>query len=135
MKKALILILNLILISTLTLFGVACSGGIKYTDELVIDEEMFRGKNGDVEDYVLIWVDVEEGRYDASFEYGYCLYDTAYSFNPKSKDLNKLDDVGDSFGIGMNAGLLRKGIKWGLKAYVKDGNEIRYSETTAYFET
>lgn len=112
-----------------------CSSEIVYTNELVVDENIYRGENGEISDCVIVWVDVLEDKYNSDFEYGLCLYDSTKTFNPNSNNLTVAENGKQSFGVSINAGILKKGIKWGVKAYVKEQNEIRYSETTVYFET
>ena len=132
MKKAIAITLFLI---TLTFIVVGCGDDISYTDDLKVDENYFRGVNGDVQDCVIVWVDVEKNAFNENAEYGICLFDASKPLSVRYGKFTKSDKQKESFAVSYNANTLKEDKRFCLKGYVKIGSTSKFSKNSVYFET
>ena len=137
MKKKLSLIFVVVCLSLIFSLGMVAvaSSDFEKTDDIVVDENVYKGTIGTVSEGVLVWVDIEN--FDADKQYGLLVYEAC---EDKDFDIeaetNKFIDVEiekDTFGYVLSGTDFTKEFEYGVKGYEKDGESYKLSKTTAWF--
>lgn len=104
------------------------------TDDIKVDNNVFKGEIGDVAEGVLVWFDIEN--FDSAKEYGSYVFEAC-----EEKDIDieegtftKREISKNTFGIVLNSADYEAETEYGVKGYIKDAEGTLYlSKTTAYF--
>lgn len=136
-KLSIILIIAMVFCAVLAI--VPASAEVETTADLKVDTNVFKGDyiagDDNPVDSVIVWVDVKENKFKASKEYGTFIYQscddskidlTKGSFNPAESGKA-------TFATRFDLTKFVKGVEYAVKGYVKDGETIELSRTTAFF--
>ena len=140
MKKLFILAISFTMIFCLFIAVVpASAASVKTTTDFAVDTNVYKGDyiqdDNNPVDSVIVWVDVKGNKFDETLEYGTFIYSSCKdsdivfengSFNPAPSGKS-------TFATRFDTTQLVKGVEYAIKAYEKDGEYIRLSKTTAYF--
>ncbi len=135
MKKS-ILILCLITVCIMLSLGAVAGAASDYDTKsfIKIDNNVFKGKIGNVEGAVLVWVDVDEAKFDSSLEYGVYVFDAAKEdeIDITTGEFKKVEVSKNTFGYAFKPDYFTKDAEYAIKAYVRDGEDLTLSRSTAY---
>ena len=139
MKKKLSLViftLCVCLVFSLGMVAVA-SSDFETTEDIVIDNNVYKGAIGTLEEGVLVWVDIDQDAFNSEAEYGLFVYEACEDKDLDiSADTNKFIPVSltkNTFGYVLEKKDYTKEFEYGVKGYSNVGDELTLSKTTAFF--
>lgn len=140
MKKLFVfLILVTLIFCAVSAILPASAESVKITTDLAVDTNVYKGDyikdDSNPVDSVIVWVDVKEKKFNESFEYGTFIYSACKDIDIVFENgaFNPADSGKSSFATCFDVTRLVKGVEYAVKAYVKSGDTIELSKTTAYF--
>ncbi len=140
MKKIFVLAISLAMIFCATLAIVPASAAtVTTTSDVVLDTNVFKGDyvagDGKDIDSVIVWVDVKESKFNEALEYGTFIYTSCKEENIVLEQgaFNPAESGKSTFATRFDVASLTKGVEYAVKGYVKDGDSVKLSKNTAYF--